>query len=240
MESLVAQRRTDATVGIPAPGGEGADQLDRAVLVFLRTRPRLFGIAYRILRNPFEAEDVVQDAWLRWQATDRARVLNAEAFLVTTTTRLALNNAQSARNRREMPAGPWLPQFAEPGMGPEPEVERGDAVARALLMLLAKLTPSERAAYVLREAFDYPYDRIAGLLQLGAANCRQLVRRARRSIASERSRPVSLTAHERLLDAFLAAAKDGKFADLEELLVAGAALRSVERVCSGDYDPAAA
>jgi RNA polymerase sigma-70 factor (ECF subfamily) len=195
-------------------------QLDGATRVFLRTRPRLFGIAYRILRSPFEAEDIVQDAWVRWQGADRAGVVNAEAFLATTTARLALNHLQSARRRRETPAGAQLPEAPESDVGPERVAERSDDVELAVLMLLAKLAPAERATYVLREAFDYPYDRIADLLRLSSANCRQLVRRARKRMAAGRCRPVSSTAHRRLLAAFLSAAQDGKVAALESLLAA--------------------
>jgi RNA polymerase sigma-70 factor (ECF subfamily) len=239
MEPLVA-RRAEGIAQRPGYRAEDVDQLDGAELVFLSTRRRLFGIAYRVLRDPFEAEDIVQDTWLRWRAADRASVLNAEAFLVTTTTRLALNDAQSARHRHEMPAGPWLPHLATPDTGPESGAERGERVDDAVLLLLAKLTPVERAVYVLREAFDYPYGRIADRLQLSEANCRQLMRRARRSMASERRRPVSLTAHKRLLDAFLAAARGGNVADLEDLLVGGAAPACAAGVGSGDDDPAAA
>ena len=204
----------------PADGGAETDPLDRAQAAFLSARRRLFGIAYRILQNPYEAEDVVQDAWLRWQATDRTAVVNAEAFLVTTTTRLALNNAQSAWHRRETPAGSWLPEHPESAFSPEEDLERGEAVEDTMLLLLAKLTPAERAAYLLRHAFDYPYDAIAELFQLSSANCRQLVRRAGQHIESGRRRPVSLTAHKRLVDAFRAAAHHGNFAQLEKLLLA--------------------
>jgi RNA polymerase sigma-70 factor, ECF subfamily len=204
----------------PADGAADTDHLDPAQAVFLSARRRLFGIAYRILHNPDEAEDIVQDAWLRWQTTDRTAVVNAEAFLVTTTTRLALNNAQSAWHRRETPAGSWLPEHPESELGPEEDLECGEAVEDAMLLLLAKLRPAERAAYLLRHAFDYPYDDIAELFQFSNANCRQLVRRAGRRIASERRRPVSLTAHKCLVDAFRAAAHDENLAQLEELLVA--------------------
>jgi RNA polymerase sigma-70 factor, ECF subfamily len=103
----------------PAAEAADADPVDRAQAVFLGARGRLFGVAYGILHNSYEAEDAVQDAWLRWQATDRAAVVNAEAFLVATTTRLALNNAQSAWHRRETPAGSWLPDHPESELSPE-------------------------------------------------------------------------------------------------------------------------
>jgi RNA polymerase sigma-70 factor, ECF subfamily len=204
----------------PANGAADTDRVDPAEAVFLSVRRRLFGIAYRILHNADEAEDVVQDAWIRWQATDRAAVVNAEAFLVTTTTRLALNNAQSAWHRRETAAGSWLPEHPESELGAEEDLECGEAIEDAMLLLLAKLRPAERAAYLLRHAFDYPYETIAELFQFSTANCRQLARRAGRRIASEHRRPVGLTAHRCLVDAFRAAAHDGNLTQLEELLVA--------------------
>jgi DNA-directed RNA polymerase specialized sigma24 family protein len=120
--------------------------------VFVEVRPRLFAIAYRILGCAAAAEDVVQDAWLRWQAIDRSVVLNARAFLATTTMRLAINVAQSARLRRETCVGTWLAEPADTRPDPQTEVERGEALEHAVLMLLETLSPRERAAYVLREA----------------------------------------------------------------------------------------
>ena len=239
MESLVGQRNADAITLDARHRSDGVDQLGRATVVFLKARTRLFGIAYRILHDTGRAEDIVQDAWVRWQTTDRAAVMNPEAFLVTMATRLALNDAQSARRRRELSAGPSLLQLPAAAGGPEPDAERGEAVEDAMLLLLAKLTPTERAAYVLREAFDYPYGNIADLLGLRPANCRQLVRRAKQSFTSERRRPVSIAAHKRLVQAFVAAAQGGNIADLEDLLVSTAARRPTAGPSSGDYDPAA-
>ena len=124
---------------------------------FVAVRARLFGIAYRILGNAAEAEDVVQDAWLRWQAIDRSGVLNAPAYLATTTTRLALNLAQSARSRRETYAGTWHAERVDTSPNVQLEVERAEALEHAVLLLLETLSPTERAAYVLRVAFDYRY-----------------------------------------------------------------------------------
>jgi RNA polymerase sigma-70 factor (ECF subfamily) len=207
--------------------GPGADQvpvgtdLDQAASVFVGARPRLIEIAYRILGSRSETEDVVQEAWLRWQRTDRSVVVDPTGFLATTTARLALNLAQSARNRRETHAGSWLVERADPRIGPEARAERGEAVEQAVLLLLQSLTPPERAAYVLREAFGYPYRRIAEILVLTDAAARQLVRRARQHIAAERRRPVSPTLHRRLVLAFRAAADGGDVTDLERLLAAG-------------------
>ncbi len=159
---------------------------DDGLAAFVRARPRLFAIARRLLGSAAEADDVLQDVWLRWQATDRRVVLNAPAFLATTTTRLAINVAQSARARRETQVGRWLPEpidtAADPGLG----AERGEALAVAALVLRDRLSPSERAAFVLREAFDYPYRQIAEILRLGEANTRQLVTRARKHLAQRR------------------------------------------------------
>src|SRR3954469_11104682 len=131
--------------------------LDHAASVFASVRPRLFGIAYRMLGSATEAEDIVQEVWLRWQGCDRSEVLDAPAFLATTTTRLAINAAQSARSRRETYLGPWLPEPVDTSADPPLGAERGEALELAVLLLLEHLSPTERAAYVLREAFDYPY-----------------------------------------------------------------------------------
>jgi RNA polymerase sigma-70 factor (ECF subfamily) len=185
--------------------------------VFVDMRPRLFAIAYRILGNAAEAEDVVQDAWLRWQAIDRSVVLNAPAFLATTTTRLAINLAQSARLRREVYPGTWLREPVDTRLDPQSEAEQGEALEHAVLVLLETLSPKERAAYVLREAFDYPYRQIAGILQLAEANARQLVARARKRVADSKPPPPTRSAErQRLLDAFIAAVQQGDLSALEE------------------------
>jgi RNA polymerase sigma-70 factor (ECF subfamily) len=199
---------------------EDTGTLDQAASVFLSVRPRLFGIAYRILGTAAEAEDIVQDAWLRWQSTDRAAVHDATAFLIATTTRLAINLLQSARTRRETYIGPWLPEPVDTSTDPTLGAERGEALELAVLFLLEKLTPNERAAYVLREAFDYSYSEIANILQLTEANTRQLVTRARKHIADERRAPATAAERQRLLEAFIAAAQKGDLATLEELFAA--------------------
>jgi RNA polymerase sigma-70 factor, ECF subfamily len=213
------------------------ESLDEATAVFGRLRPRLFGIAYQMLGSAAEAEDIVQETWVRWQTADRASVEEPEAFLVTVATRLAINVVQSARKRREMYVGPWLPEPVDTRAGPEEGAERGEAVELAVLMLLERLSPPERAAYVLRESFDYPYVQIAAILQTTEANVRQLVSRSRRRVAAERRNPVSRAAHRRLLDAFLTAARTGDLDALEELLAAdvvsytdGAGARGASRI----------
>lgn len=200
--------------------GNDADSLDQATRDFIAARPQLFGIAYRVLGSVVEAEDIVQDAWLRWQNADRSDIHEPAAFLSTITTRLALNSAQSARTRRESYIGTWLPEPVDTSMDPQLGAERAEALDLAVLHLLEKLNPVERAAYVLREAFNYPYKQIADMLETSEANTRQLVSRARKHLSAERTEPVDSTAHRRLLEAFVAAAQTGDLSALEELLTA--------------------
>ena len=195
--------------------------LDEAAAVFQSLRPRLFGIAYRMLSSAGEAEDLVQDVWLRWQQCDRSQVVNPGAFLATTTTRLAINSLQSARVRRETYIGPWLPEPVDTSADPYLGAERGEALEFAALMLMEKLTPNERAAYVLREAFDYPYAQIADILGSTEPAVRQLVSRARKHMAGEKRVPVAADEHRRLLTAFIGAARTGDMGALEKLFAAG-------------------
>ncbi|MFF4744540.1 RNA polymerase sigma-70 factor [Streptomyces sp. NPDC001268] len=198
--------------------GDDADPLDQAARDFLAARPQLFGIAYRVLGSAAEAEDIVQEAWLRWQNADRTDVVEPAAFLATITTRLAINAAQSARVRRESYVGPWLPEPVDTSADPQVGAERAEAVELAVLFLLEKLNPVERAAYVLREAFDYPYKQLADVLETSEANARQLVSRARKHLAAERREPVSPADHRRLLEVFLTAAQTGDLSRLEDVL----------------------
>ena len=198
------------------------DDLDAAAAAFTGVRPRLFGIAYRMLSSVAEAEDLVQEVWLRWQAYDRATVANPAAFLATTTTRLAINALQSARARRETYIGPWLPEPVDTSADPYLGAERGEALELAALLLMEKLSPNERAAYILREAFDYAYGQIADVLQTSEPAVRQLVSRARKHMAAERRTPAAPAAQRELLTVFMAAARTGDMAAIERLLVAGA------------------
>jgi len=192
--------------------------LEQAASDFVDWRPRIFGVAYRILGRASEAEDIVQETWLRWQVTDRTVVKDPPAFLATTATRLALNVAQSARSRREGHVGPWLHEPVDTSADPELGVERSEALELAILLLLEKLSPTERTAFVLREAFDYAYGQIASILQLSEANTRQVVSRARKHLASQRRGPVSSWEHRRFLEAFLVASQKGDLVALESLL----------------------
>ena len=193
---------------------------------FQAVRRRLFGIGYRVLGSADEAEDVVQDAWIRWQGADRSKVRDPAAFLATTTTRLAINAGQSARVRRETCIGTWLSEPVDAEADPARSVEQTDALDNAVLALLERLSPTERAAYVLREGFDYPYRRIAHVLGLSEANARQLVTRARLRLLNGRRGRVDAAQHQQLLDAIIDASQTGELTTLERLL-AGEVLASV-------------
>ncbi|MFJ8107678.1 sigma-70 family RNA polymerase sigma factor [Streptomyces sp. NPDC096132] len=192
--------------------------LEGAVSVFVQHRNRLFGIAYRVLGSAAEAEDVVQEVWVRWQKTDRSVVVSPVAFLSSTTTRLAINVAQSARVRRETYIGPWLPEPVDTSADPEVGAQRAEALELALLLVLEKLSPTERAAYVLREAFDYAYPEIADILHLSLVNVRKIVSRARKHLSEEQRESVDTAEHRRLLSVFVSAAQTGDVASLEALL----------------------
>ncbi|MCQ4045033.1 RNA polymerase sigma-70 factor [Streptantibioticus rubrisoli] len=190
--------------------------------VFERERSRLFAVAYRMLGSAAEAEDVVQDAYLRWQGADRGQVAAPGAWLVKTVVNLCLNVLDSARLRRERYVGPWLPEpvlTADGALGPLESVERRESVSFALLVLLERLTAAERAVFVLREAFGYPHARIAEVLELSEDNCRQLLRRARNRVGGPQARfDAPLEQRRRMVEEFLRAAADGDLAGLEELL----------------------
>ncbi|MBK3639606.1 MULTISPECIES: RNA polymerase sigma-70 factor [Streptomyces] len=187
-------------------------------------RPRLFGLAYRMLGSAEEAEDTVQDAYLRFSGADRAGIEHPAAWLAKVVTNLCLNRLTSARARRERYVGPWLPEpvvTSDGTLGPLESAEQREAVSMAMLVLLERLTPTERAVYVLREAFGYGHREIAGVLDVTEANCRQLYRRAVRRVGEDRARfePAPERQAE-LVASFLNAARDGDLAGLEKLLTA--------------------
>jgi RNA polymerase sigma-70 factor (ECF subfamily) len=184
---------------------------------FLCARPRLFGIAYRMLGSPAAAEDIVQEVWIRWQTTDRRPIRNPLAFLVTATTRLAINVLQSARTRRETDLGTRSAEPVDTSTNPGVRAERHEALKLAISLLLEKLSPPERAAYVLREAFNHSYREIADVLLLKEANVRQLVARAREHVSAGRAAPVSPAEQRCLVDMFVTAAGTGDLAKLETL-----------------------
>lgn len=200
----------EATANAGPHGGAGA----AADADFESVRSRLFGIAYRQLGRVADAEDVVQDVWLRWQSVDRARVQDRLAFLVTVTTRVALNAATSARARHEISVEDWSPKPAPESADPAPGAERREALESAVRLLMERLPPVERAVYILREAFEYPFREIADLLGVSEGNARQLAFRARRHLARRRRHPVDAGELDGLLEAFLDAARRGNMARL--------------------------
>jgi RNA polymerase sigma-70 factor (ECF subfamily) len=199
-----------------------------ALQAFQQQRPRLFAIAYRLLGSASEAEDAVQDTFLRWHAADPETIQSPAAWLTKVLTNLCLSRLTSARARRETYPGPWLPEpvlTAQSALGPLDRVEQRESVSLAFLLLLERLTPPQRAVFVLREAFDYSHREIAEILDLTEANCQQLYRRARLRVAEDRPRipqrsSASREHGHRIAEEFLAAARSGDLTALESLLAA--------------------
>lgn len=187
---------------------------------FEEHRSVLLGLAYRLLGSMHDAEDTLQDAWLRWAAEDRSSVREPRAFLIRIVSRLALDRLKSARVTREAYVGPWLPEPVESSrLGPLETVELRDTVSYATLHLLERLTPPERAVFVLREAFELPFDEIADVVGVSVVHCRQLAVRARRRIAAGPDRTATTREeHSRLLSEFLDAAASGDLSGLLGLL----------------------
>jgi len=195
--------------------------MDDATLTFDRLRPRLQGIAYRMLGSMAEAEEVVQDAWLRWHEADKASFDSAEAWLVTVVTRLSIDRLRAAKVQREHYIGAWMPEpvLTDAPESPEQLLERADNISVAFLAVLERLAPEARAAFLLREVFDADYDEIARTLGKSEAACRQLVHRAKAQVQEGRPRfSVPRETHQRLLRAFADAAARGSLQDLKALM----------------------
>lgn len=190
---------------------------DRAAQ-FNEARPMLFGLAYRMLGMRADAEDVVQDAFLRWQAARPQDVTSPRAYLTTITARLALDQLKSARVKRETYVGTWLPEPLVNHPSPD-RMELAESLSVAFLHLLESLTPPERAAFLLREVFDADYDEVAAVLETSEANSRQLVARARRHLQERRPRFTADRAkQEEALSRFLTACSTGDMTALRALL----------------------
>jgi RNA polymerase sigma-70 factor (ECF subfamily) len=201
--------------------------MDTASLTFNSLRPRLRGIAYRMLGSLAEAEEVVQDAWLRWHEADYVARDDPTGWLVTVTTRLSINRLRAAKVQREHYAGLWLPEpvLTDSPDSPEQMLERADDVSVAFLLMLERLTPEARAAFLLREVFDADYDELASTIGKSEAACRQLVHRARVQLREERPRfEVSPDTHRRLLGRFAQALTGGDFSALKAMLAEDAEL----------------
>lgn len=195
--------------------------IDTHTATFNRLRPRLQGIAYRMLGSSAEAEELVQDVWLRWNDADKAAIDSAEAWLVTTTTRLSIDRLRSAKVQREHYAGIWLPEPLMTASPPTPEdiLARADDMSMAFLMLLERLGPEARAAFLMREVFDADYADVAAMIGKSEAASRQLVHRARAQLQNDTPRyVVPPETHQRLMDSFAAAMNAGDFSALSALL----------------------
>ncbi|MET3439515.1 RNA polymerase sigma-70 factor (ECF subfamily) [Variovorax paradoxus] len=195
--------------------------MDAATLTFDSHRRRLQGIAYRMLGTVSEAEEVVQDAWLRWHEADKAGFDSAEAWLVTVVTRLSIDRLRAAKVQREHYIGAWMPEptLTDAPATPEQLLERADNVSVAFLAVLERLAPEARAAFLLREVFDADYEEVARTLGKSEAACRQLVHRAKAQVQEARPRfQVSRETHQRLLRAFADAAARGSLQDLKALM----------------------
>jgi RNA polymerase sigma-70 factor (ECF subfamily) len=194
---------------------------------FAALRPRLFSIAYRMLGTRADAEDVVQDAWLRWHGTEQSDLKSPEAWLVTVTTRLALDRLRSRKTEREAYIGWWLPEplVELDERTPESAAELASDVSVAFLWVLERLSPDERAAFLLRQVFDHDYADISAMLEKSEAACRQLVHRAQGRVQQERPRfDVPKDTHRELLAAFMHAARSGDRAAMKALMSQGVQL----------------
>lgn len=188
---------------------------------FTENRDRLFGIAYRMLGSIAEAEDVVQDVYLRWQAQDAAAISSVQAWLVAATTRLCIDRLRSAQRQREQYVGVWLPEpLVDPAtVAPRDQAAVADSLSMAFLLMLETLSPVERAVFLLREAFDYDYEEIGGIVGKTEAACRQIVSRARRSLAQRPpALPPAPDKAEQLVQRFIAASRTGELPELLALL----------------------
>src|SRR5499433_3307834 len=191
-------------------------------------RRRLLGLAYRMLGSVSEAEDTVQDAYLRWHAADRDAVSDIRAFLTTITTRICLDTLKSARVRREAYVGPWLPEpvLDTAALAPDTQAELAEDLSVALLLTLDRMSPLERAAFLLHDVFDFSFSEVATALERSEAACQQLAARARAHVSAVRPRGITAPArsgeidakHAQLMSAFLAATRSGDLNALTQLL----------------------
>lgn len=189
--------------------------------LFDHYKPLLFSIAYRMLGSVADAEDKLQETFIRWQQTSLAEIQSYKAFLVTILSRLCIQHLQSARVTREEYVGPWLPEpiCTDETVDPAEAFRMQESLSMAFLLLLEKLTPNERAAFLFHEVFEYDYGEVAEILGKSEANCRQIVLRARQHVSKNRPRfSPSPEEHKKLLEAFLAACSQGDMQGLVTLL----------------------
>lgn len=184
------------------------EEISDAATVFEAERDRLFGLAYRMLSSVADADDVVQEAWFRWEASDRTAVMNPAAFLTTITSRLAIDRLRSAQRRREEYLGPWLPEplAAARGTDPESTAVMQESVTLGFLAVLERLGPVERAVFLLHDVFGMAYGEVAAVVDRTEENCRQIAKRSRERVQAERPRiPPDEVRDQKLLEAFLVA-----------------------------------
>jgi RNA polymerase sigma factor (sigma-70 family) len=197
------------------------DQQDRLADDFEQHRPRLRAVSYRMLGSLSEADDAVQEAWLRFSGADTSAVQDLGAWLTTVVARICLNALRSRATRREQPIGPEMPDpivSAVNAVGPEDEALIADSVGLALLIVLDTLGPAERLAFVLHDVFDVPFDQIAPIIDRSEPATRQLASRARRRLSATPAPDADIAEQWELVDAFLAAARDGDFERLLTVL----------------------
>lgn len=197
--------------------------------LFHQYRPLLLSIAYRMLCSVTDAEDMLQEAFIRWQQAAKENIQSPRSFLVTIVSRLCINHLQSARSQREEYVGQWLPEPVVTGRGSNPGelVDVDESLSMAFLVLLERLSPMERAVFLLREVFDYEYSEIASFLHQTEANCRQLFRRARQHVSENRPRfDASIREQHELLRRFLTAVETGDMDGLFTLLAGDVTLHS--------------
>jgi RNA polymerase sigma-70 factor (ECF subfamily) len=206
-----------------------ASAISNPAATFEPFRRRLLGLAYRMLGSLADAEDAVQETYLRWHSTDRDKVVDPRAFLMTTTTRICLDMLTSARARREEYVGPWLPEpvVDTAALAPDSRTELAEDLSIALLLTLDRLSPLERAAFLLHDVFDFSFDEVASTLERNAAACRQLAARARTHVREVRPRGLAAppppsdeidAKHTQLMSAFVAATRSGDLNVLTQLL----------------------
>lgn len=203
--------------------------MDEKTVVFEGNRRLMEGLAYRMLGSLADAQDVVQETYLKWRDADLDRIENPRAWLVTVCSRLSLNILNSARSRRESYVGPWLPEpyLDDDAIDPADRAGVDDSVSVALMLALENLSPAERAAFLLNEIFDYGFDEIAEILGKSSAACRKLASRARISLKAGKPRfSATPDEHQRLVGSFLHAARSGDLNTLKSLLAASVELHS--------------
>ncbi|WNZ53892.1 RNA polymerase sigma-70 factor (plasmid) [Microbulbifer sp. MKSA007] len=202
---------------------------DKSLCAFEKARPMLMGLAYRLLGSTAEAEDVVQETYLSWSAANHDDISNAEAWLTTVCTRKALDHLKSARKKRENYVGMWLPEplHTTTQDTPEDRVELSESLTMAFLLVMERLAPKERAAFLLREVFSSSYEEVADILEVTPASCRKLVSRAKANIQQKSQRFVAPAEKQReMVHAFQSALETGETSQLSQLLAADVALLS--------------